>query len=115
MSDAFNEFDNRLRRIDEKNARLKENGFVTTVNRDGLIVVRPQRKRSVLPWRGLLFLLLGFIGFKTLLLAGIGFATYQERVDDLYAGGVVERAGAFLMQPDPISESLALKVRPYLR
>ena len=114
MSDAFNEFDDRLRRINEKNVRMK-GGYVTTVNRDGLIVVRPQRKRSVLPWRGFLFLILGFIGFKTLLMAGLGFGNYQDRVDALNAGGIVERAGAYLMQPDPISHTLAIQVRPYLR
>ena len=114
MSDAFNEFDDRLRRIDKNRARMKQ-GYVTVVNRDGLIVTRPRRRRASMPWRGFVFLICGFLGFKALLMASMGFGNYIDRVQKLEQGGVVEIAGAYLMRPDPISEYLALKLRPYLK
>ncbi|MEC7963664.1 MAG: hypothetical protein VX083_01170 [Pseudomonadota bacterium] len=114
MSDAFNEFDDRLRRIDKSRARLK-NGYVTVVDRDGLIVVRPKRRRASFPWRGLVFLICGFLGFKALLMASMGFGNYQDRVAKLHEGGLVEVAGGYLMQPDPVSEYLAIQMRPYLK
>jgi hypothetical protein len=114
MSDAFNEFDERLRRIDENRGRRK-NGYVTTVSRDGLIVVRAKARRASFPWRGFLFLTLGFLGFKALLMAGMGFGNYQDQVDKLRQGGLVEYAGSYVMQADPVSEYMAIKLRPYLK
>lgn len=114
MSDAFNEFDSRLKRIDRSRSRMK-NGYVTVVDRDGLIVTRPKRRKASMPWRGLLLLICGFLGFKALLMANMGFGNYLDRVAKLNQGGLVEQAGAFVMQPDPISENLAIQLRPYLK
>ncbi|SEP74813.1 hypothetical protein [Thalassovita taeanensis] len=114
MADAFNEFDQRLRRIDRSRARLKH-GYVTIVDRDGLIVTRPRRVRRGVPLRGLFLLALGFLGFKALLMAHLGFGIYDDRVRGLQDGPAVEQLGAVVMQSDPVSAYIAQQIRPYLR
>lgn len=114
MADAFNEFDERLRRIDRKRKRLRR-GYVTVVGRDGLIVTRPRRMRRSVPARGIAILVVGFLGFKALLMAHLGFGVYLDRVEDLAKGGMVEQGGALLMTPDPVSQFLAIQLRPYLK
>ncbi|WP_323785647.1 hypothetical protein [Thalassovita sp.] len=114
MADTFREFDKRLSRIDRKRSRMKR-GYVTVVGRDGLIVTKPRRARRRLPLRGILLLVLGFVGFKAILLAHLGFGIYQDRVESLQGGGLVEQAGAIVMAPDPVSEFMAIRLRPYLK
>ncbi|MFY0680610.1 MAG: hypothetical protein JXR13_08575 [Thalassovita sp.] len=114
MADAFNEFDDRLRRIDTKRTKMKR-GYVTVVDRDGLIVTKARRKRMAFPWTGILMLVVGFVGFKALLMAHLGFGVYQDRVQLLADGSLVEVAGAMVMKPDPVSTFLAIQARPYLK
>ena len=114
MSDAFNEFDARLRSIDKKRSRLKQ-GYVTVVDRDGLIVTKPRRRRPSFPWKGVALLVLGFFGFKALLMAHLGFGNYADRVAKLEQGGLVEWAGSKLMQQDPLSIYLAREFRVWLK
>ena len=45
MADMFNQFDDRLRRIEAGRTRLKR-GYSLTVDRDGLIVARPRPARQ---------------------------------------------------------------------
>lgn len=114
MADMFNQFDDRLRRIEAGRARLKR-GYSLTVDRDGLIVARPRPMRRGFPIKGLVLLVAGFFAFKALLIAYLGVVTYQDRVSALQNGATVERAGAWIMQSDPISASLAQKIRLYIR
>lgn len=114
MSEAFNEFDERLRNISRKRARTK-NGYVTVVGRDGLILLKPRQRRASFPWKGVMLLGVGFIGFKALLMAHLGFGNYQDRVTELENGGLVEMAGAVIMHQDPLSVYLAKELRPFLK
>lgn len=114
MADAFNEFDQRLRRIDRKRSRIKR-GYVTVVDRDGLIVTKPRRRRPSFPWKGISILIFGFIGFKALLMAHLGFGVYHDRVETLSEGSMVEVAGAVVMTADPVSTYVAIQLRPYLK
>ncbi|MDX5402302.1 MAG: hypothetical protein LPK02_09005 [Rhodobacterales bacterium] len=113
MSDAFYDFDNRLRRIQKSRVKLAK-GYVSVVGDDGLIVVKPQRRRAGFHLRALAFVIIGFMGFKILILAALGQGVYEERVDTLREGSTVERAGAWVMQPDPLSVMAAQKIRAYL-
>lgn len=113
MSDAFFEFDNRLRRINRKRINMAE-GYVSVVGEDGLVVVKPRRKRSRLPIRSLLFLAVGIIGFKAMILVTLGQPVYEDRLDKLRAGSTVEQAGAWVMQMDPVSTALAQAIRTHL-
>ncbi len=114
MSDAFRDFDNRLRRIDRSRVKLS-GGYVSVVGRDGLIMLRPRRKRVTLPLRGLVLLLAGGIGLKAMMLVGLGAPVYQDRVDGLRDGTVIEQAGAWVMQADPLTVLLAEQINQYRR
>ena len=95
-------FDKRLKRIVRQHDKMS-NGVVRRVNSDGLIVAKPRLYRPRFPLKGLLAVLfLGFL-FKGFLFAFLGDAAYGERVAALQSGTVLEKAGAWVMQPDPIT------------
>ena len=114
MADMFDQFDDRLRRIETTRTRMKR-GYKLTVDRDGLIVARPKSSRRGFPVKGAIFLVVGFIGFKALLIAYLGVQTYQDRVSVLRDGATIEQAGAWFMQTDRVSLELAAKLRPLIR
>jgi hypothetical protein len=107
---AFLEFDKRLRRIDRKRRKLAR-GYVTYVDKNGLVNYRPRRGFR-LPLKGVLLFVLGFFGFKGVVLTNLGPDTYSERVQALGEGTVVEQAGAWLMQADPLTQFIAQTLWP---
>jgi len=103
MPDASQiQFEKRVRRIRKSHARLAR-GYVTSINHDGLIIARPRRAGFVFPFRGLFFACLVLLAFKGFVMASLGAETYEDRVSRLAAGNAVERAGAFVMAADPIT------------
>ena len=95
-------FDKRLKKIVRRHDKMS-NGVVRSVTNDGLIVAKPRLYRPRFPLKGLLAVLfLGFL-FKGFLFAYLGEAAYVERVATLQGGAVLEQAGAWIMQPDPIT------------
>lgn len=114
MTDAHDGFARRLDRIDRRHARLAR-GYASEVGRDGLIVFRPRPRRPTFPVKGLLLVVIGFFLFKALILAHLGAETYAVRVAALQAGNPVERAGAWAMQADPLSQAVSARIRPLLR
>jgi hypothetical protein len=98
----FDEFDRRMRRISKRHSKLSH-GYVTSVNPDGLVVAKPQRKSHRGTIRGLAILLLVMMVFKGFLHAQLGPATYENRVEALKEGSVVEQAGAWVMTADPVT------------
>ncbi|MGX0876195.1 hypothetical protein ACSSV4_000870 [Roseovarius sp. MBR-154] len=114
MSDVHQGFQTRLRSISRKRAR-SERGYVGKVGRDGLIVFKPRRRMPTIPLRGLLYLILGFVFFKAVVLAHLGAVTYKERIAQLAEGSHFEQAGALVMQPDPLTLIMARYLAPVLR
>lgn len=114
MTNAYQSFDKRLKKIGRNHAKLSQ-GYSSRVGRDGLIVFRPHRRQGGFPIRGLLLLAVGLFCFKGFILAHLGEATYSSRVETLAAGSMVEQAGAFMMQPDPVSLFIADYTRPFLK
>jgi hypothetical protein len=114
MSEAFQGFDSRLKAIGRKRTRLAQ-GYVSKVGKDGLIIFRPKRRKSGLPLRGLLYLVLGFTFFKAVIIAHLGAPLYADRLAQLAQGSIVEQAGAVVMQSDPVSQMLSGYLRPILR
>ena len=114
MSDAFHAFDARLEAIARKRAQM-ERGYVGKVSSNGLIVFRPRRRRTGIPVRGLVYLVAGFVFFKSVIIAHLGLPLYENRLLQLSQGSFVEQVGAMAMQPDRLSEILASKMRPLLR
>lgn len=114
MSDVHQGFQTRLRSISRKRARF-ERGYVGKVGRDGLIVFKPRRRRPFIPLRGLLYVVLGFVFFKAVVLAHLGAVTYEERIAQLAQGSHIEQAGALVMKPDPLTRTMARYLAPALR
>jgi hypothetical protein len=98
----MHDFDDRLRRIDRRHRTLSR-GFVLSVDRDGLIVAKPETSRYRFPWRVLLFLLVAVMGFKVLLHAYLGADAYGERLVRLSNGTVAEQVSAYVLHADPVT------------
>lgn len=101
-------FESRLARLIRRHRRMIHGGVAYRVRPDGLITAHPRRSLSGLfPLRTLALLALALLGFKALILTALGEATFAARLADLQAGSGIERAGAWLMQPDPVTAGLA--------
>ena len=107
-------FEARLKKIDRKRTRMAQ-GYKGTVTRDGLIVFRPSRRQRGIPLRAVVLLVVGFFVFKGMVMAHTGSTIYAERVAALKEGTLVEQAGAFVMQTDPITVGIAQQLRPFLQ
>lgn len=109
------EFDKRVRRVVKSHDRMRRNGVVHRIGKDGLIVSRPRMARPRFPLRGVLIVVLLGFAFKGLLWAQIGSEGFNERVAELRQGSVIERGGAWLMQEDAVTVWIGQQARPYLR
>lgn len=110
----FDEFDRRMRRISKRHSKLS-NGYVTSVNPDGLVVAKPQRRSYRGLVRGLIILFAVMMIFKGVLHAQLGANAYEARVDALKQGTVVEQSGAWIMTPDPVTLWISSKVDSLVR
>ena len=99
-------FDQRLKAIVREHEKMS-NGVVKTVSSDGLIVVRPRMFRPKFPLKTLIIVLSVSFLLKGFLLAYLGDATYSERLGVLETGTAVEQVGAWVMQPDAVTEIVA--------
>ncbi len=114
MTDSHAEFMHRLAALDKKHSALAQ-GYVTQIRGDGLIVVKPKRKRWSVSPRAALILFIAFFGFKAFMLSALGPITYDERVDRLAAGTPIEQGGAWVMQIDPLTQMISEYIGPILR
>ena len=108
------QFEERLKRLARKH-RAESRGYVTRMQPDGLIIARPKRQTIQVPFRVVIFFLAAFIGFKAFLFAGVGPLTYEVRLAHLQAGTLMEKAGAYAMQADPLTVYVATQIGPNLR
>lgn len=103
MAEAqYQDFDRRMRRIVKRHKKLA-NGYVPSVNHDGLVIARPRRRPPSISFKGFFFLFVSLIGFKVMLFVALGPATYAERVVKLQNGTMLEQVGAFVMTPEPVT------------
>lgn len=102
MNEQYREFGMRLRRIDRRHRKLSD-GYVTSVNHDGLIIAVPRRRRIRVPFAGIALLAVGVLALKGMVHAQLGPEVYEARIAGLAQGGQIERVGAWVMQPDPIT------------
>lgn len=114
MSDSFQGFDARLKRIDRKHSKLA-GGYSARVSKDGLIIFRPKRRQSGISLRGIVLVIAGFLCFKALILAHLGATVYDTRLASLNEGTVLEQAGGYVMQADPVTVYLAKQIRPFIK
>ncbi|WP_255731546.1 hypothetical protein [Phaeobacter sp. B1627] len=90
--------------------------YVARMRSDGLIVVEPRKVvQSRIALRSLVLFVAAVLMFKGLLMASIGFDSYNFRVAELRKGTPLEQGGALIMQSDPLSASIAEKLVPLFR
>ena len=114
MIESKSHFEGRLRRLGRKHTAMSR-GYVTQMRNDGLIVVKPRRRRVHFPLKGIVWMILGFIAFKAFLLSSIGPDAYASRLDTLAQGTLFEQGGAWVMQKDPATQFLSQLVGPVFR
>lgn len=113
MDDTLRSFRKREGALRKKHIRMAH-GYVTKMDKSGLIIQQPDRKVGSAGKRLLFYSVLVFLGFKVLLLSGLGIDAYSAHLDALARGSVYEQAGAWLMQIDPLTARLAGIVAPLL-
>lgn len=106
MSIAHGNFDKRLRRIVKAHTRMA-NGVTYKVDGNGLIQPQPRLYNPKFPLRGLIMMVGAAFLFKGYIFATLGQTTYDERVAELGAGTLIEKAGAWMMQADPATIAVA--------
>lgn len=114
MSQTAENFDRRLKRVNRRHSRMRENGVVARLGRDGLITAHPRRRLPSFPLRGFAILFLAALLYKGFLFAYLGPQTYEGRVGALAEGSVIEQAGAWLLQADPATQAIAGVIRPFM-
>lgn len=107
------DFDRRVRRLNKKHSRMSR-GVVTSVTHDGLIVARPRVGAPRFPVKAIVIMIAVFFAFKGILMAQMGAAAYEDKVAMLQQGNDVEKAGAWVMQVDPVTVWLSERIQPYL-
>lgn len=113
MSKDRDQFQSRLKQINRKHGALAA-GYSARMQPDGLLVMKPRRVQSRFNGRTLVYLAVIFLLFKGFLIAALGGATYDARVQRLTVGNSVEQLGALVMQRDPLSAWIADQVAPLL-
>ena len=106
-------FGRRVRKLEKQHRRLAQ-GYVTSVNHDGLVVARVRRGGFRFPFRGILLLAIAFLGFKSFLYANSGEIGYAERLALMQQGTIAERAGAWVMQPDVVTVWIGDQIKSFL-
>lgn len=115
MSEAqYSQFGERLRRIGRHHRSLSD-GYVASMNHDGLVIARPRKKSSGLPLRGLFMCLVVMMMFKGFLYAQLGAVEYDQRVVLLENGTAFEKVGAYAMKLDPVTAWLAKGISPLIK
>jgi len=114
MSQTTMTFDTRLKRLLRRHSKMRDNGIVHKLGRDGLISAYPRRRLPTFPLHGILVLFCAALLYKAFLLAYLGSATYQSRVEQLSGGTVVEQGGAWILQADPATVAVANLIKPLI-
>jgi len=105
-------FDKRLSKIVRNHQRMSH-GIAHVMNKDGLMVARPRTYNPKFPARGLLMLIGAVLLFKAYIHAHLGAADFDGRVAALSNGTLVEQAGAWLMQADPVTVALSTMMQGF--
>ncbi|KPU83386.1 hypothetical protein JI58_08965, partial [Marinosulfonomonas sp. PRT-SC04] len=95
--------------------KLVTNGYVTSVNHDGLIVAKVRRRGPRFPWKGIAICFIAFFAFKCFLLSQLGAVTYNERCASRKGGTYVEEIGAYVMSIDPMTIWISEQMNSVLR
>ena len=85
--------------------------YMTLVDKNGLIQVVPRARKSrslsLAPLKFMLILAVLLTVFKAVALINVGVSNYEDEIALLKSGNVVEQAGAFVLQVDPVTHVIA--------
>lgn len=95
-----NEFYDRVARLERAHARGLGHEATGALGRSAYF--RPSARRVPI-LRGSVFVLAAVVGLKASLYGGLPEEVYLSRVAALKQGTALERVGAFLMSPDPVT------------
>ncbi|QFS81604.1 hypothetical protein FIU97_01980 [Roseivivax sp. THAF40] len=105
METVRRNFLRRQRGIRKKHRKMAA-GYVTTVNKAGVIEHHPRKSVSGFSVRPFVILALVFTAFKISVIVKLGEAEYLKRLEALGAGDTVDVIGAFVMQIDPVTRGV---------
>lgn len=111
MDQAQQSFHKREQALRRKHIRMSK-GYVTRMNRNGVIEQVPDRHFSGIGLRLVLRLALVVMAFKILVYAWLGETQYLSSVATLSQGALYEKAGAWVMQADPVTRAVAEFISP---
>lgn len=86
-------------------------GYEVNLGHNGLIFVEPKREDARMRFRVVGFMLLGLFVFKAVIMVMISPQTYLERIYSLQSGTFFERIAGWLMQPEPVTETLVAMIK----
>lgn len=88
---------------------------VLSFNHDGLEIARIKTEKRWLPiWHIIFFIYLALL-VRLVAMADIGPGGYAARIDDMQQGNLFERAAAYVMHMDPVSQQIAISLRRGMR
>ncbi|MBS1300864.1 hypothetical protein [Loktanella sp. SALINAS62] len=94
------------RKVVHVERRRLQYGRTFSIDGNNLIVAHSRKYRPAFPWRGLVIVVICCFSMKAFLMTLIGEADYADRLARLSEGATVERVGAWLMTPDPVSAAI---------
>lgn len=113
MDNALSSFHKRQDALRRKHSRMSQ-GYVTRVNRNGLIEQVPDKKVGGFALGLIVRMALVVVGFKVLALSWLGEQAYAGHLEALSQGAAYEQAGAWLMQIDPVTRKLSDILMPLI-
>lgn len=113
MDQAQQSFYKRQETLRRKHMRMSQ-GYVTRMNKNGVIEQVPDRHFSGMGLRLVLRLALVVMAFKVLAFAWLGETQYASSIDRLSQGAFYEKAGAWVMQADPVTRAVAGFMSPQM-
>lgn len=106
MDDAQRSFHKREQALRRKHIRMSQ-GYMTRMNRNGVIEQIPQNRMSGFGLSVFLRLAVAVMLFKVVALAWLGEPIYTGHVERLSQGAFYEQAGAWILQVDPVTRTLS--------
>lgn len=113
MRGAQQQFHKRQKSVRRKHIRMA-NGYVTKLDRNGVIIQKPDNKAGGFGVRLLVLLGICFIAFKILLVTNLGAEEYLARLDALEQGKTYQQVGAWLMGLDPVTVFASTQIEQFL-
>ena len=110
MSDNKATFDARLKQLERTYQVRLANGVDHVVQKDGLIVARARRRAPRIPYAGIFTMLVALVAFKVIVLIYLGETGYNQRINAMRDGNAIDRAGAWVMQSDVVSRTMAFEI-----